>query len=125
MTSTRVALVTGSSRGIGAATARRLVQDGYRVCINYCADKGAADSVATELGSDNALVVQANISNEGDVVRLFETIDRDLGPLGALVNNAGILRPQASVHDLDADRINAIMRVMMSPAKPLGYEEYD
>ena len=109
----RVALVTGSSRGIGAATARLLGEQGYRVCVNYRADSNAASVLVDELASSrvSAIAVQADVSHEEDVVRLFETAEAELGALTALVNNAGILLPQMGIDRMDAERINEILAV--------------
>lgn len=82
-------IVTGGSRGIGAATARLAGQRGYAVCVNYLQDRDAAELVAASI--PRAIAVQADIGVEDDVVRLFETVDRELGPLTALVNNAAAL----------------------------------
>ncbi len=107
----KTVLVTGSSRGIGAATARLLASRGYAVAINWRDDERGAMQVLADVKASgvNAVAVQADISKEGDVVRLFETVDAALGPLTALVNNAGILARQARVEHLDAERINRIL----------------
>lgn len=106
-----VAIITGASRGIGAATARVLARKGYQVCVNYRRDENAANAVVSELISygAKAIAVQADISKENDVVRLFEVVDQELGPVTALVNNAGILLPQIRVEDMDASRINQVL----------------
>ncbi|MEM8682182.1 MAG: SDR family oxidoreductase [Pseudomonadota bacterium] len=111
MNDERVAIITGSSRGIGAATARLLAQEGYRICVNYRADEAAANAVASELADfgAKAIAVQADIGNDDDAVRLFEIVDQELGPVSALVNNAGIVLPQMRVEDMDAERINRIL----------------
>ncbi len=109
MTLQRTALVTGSSRGIGAATARSLAHSGYRVCINYRKNAVAAYALAKELATFDPIVVQADVSNENDVERLFKTIDNELGPLTALVNNAAVLSTQMRLDALTADRINWIL----------------
>lgn len=108
MTSNRVAIITGSSRGIGAATAKLLASAGYRVCVNFRSDAIAANSLISTLTNEGstAIAVQADVSIESDVVRLFETVDEQLGSVGALVNNAGIVLPQMRVEDMDASRIN-------------------
>jgi NAD(P)-dependent dehydrogenase (short-subunit alcohol dehydrogenase family) len=100
-------LITGGSRGIGAATARRAAAAGYAVCVNYRRDRAAADAVvgAIEAGGGRAIAVAADVAVEADVVRLFETSDRMLGPLRGLVNNAGILEVQTRVEDMDAARL--------------------
>ncbi len=109
--SDRVLLVTGGSRGIGAATARLAAARGYAICINYRVRRDAADAcVATIVDAGGrAFAVQADIAIEADVVRLFETCDRELGTVTALVNNAGILETQMRVEAMDAARITRIL----------------
>lgn len=107
----KVALITGASRGIGAATARLASAHGYAVCVNYRADHAAADRVVADIrrGGGEALAVAADVSNEVDVVRLFDTVDRELGTITALVNNAGILERQARVEEMTAARIARVL----------------
>ena len=109
----RTALITGGSRGIGAATARRAAGRGYAVCVNYRADEQAADDVVDTIRRDGgtAISVAADVGREADVVRLFETVDRELGTVTALVNNAGILELQSRLVDMDAARVERILRV--------------
>lgn len=106
-----VVLVTGASRGIGAATATLAAAHGYAVCINYLGNRQAAEAVATPINAagGRAVVVQADVSIEADVLRLFATVDKELGPLSALVNNAGILDRQCRVEDVDAARLQRIL----------------
>lgn len=106
----KVALVTGGSRGIGAATARQLAQLGYTVVINYARNHAAAMQVADGIIAQGgkAITLQADVSVEADVVRLFADIDRQLGRLDVLVNNAGILLPQGRVEDVTAERVNRL-----------------
>lgn len=104
-----VALVTGASRGIGAETARLLAKNAYRVCINYRADEGAANAIIEQLEPGSAIAVQADVSQEDQVERMFAEIDERFGAVTALVNNAGILRPQSRVENMDAERINAVL----------------
>jgi NAD(P)-dependent dehydrogenase (short-subunit alcohol dehydrogenase family) len=103
----KVVLITGGSRGIGAATARLAAQRGYAVCVNYHRDRAAADEVvrAIEAGGGRSIAVQADVAVEADVVRLFEACDRLLGTLVALVNNAGVLETPMRVDAMDADRL--------------------
>ena len=96
-------IVTGGSRGIGAATAKLAAQRGYAVCVNYLQDRAAAEEVAGSI--PNAITVQADVGVEDDVVRLFETVDRQLGPLTALVNNAATLERQMRLEQMDAARM--------------------
>ena len=95
--------MTGGGRGIGAATARLAAQRGYAVCVNYLQDRAAADEVVRTI--PKAIAVQADIGVEADVVRLFETVDRELGPLSALVNNAATLESQMRLEQMDAARM--------------------
>ena len=108
---TKVAIVTGSSRGIGAATARRLAGNGYAVCINYRHNRAAAEQVLDELEplGTPAVAVKADVSTEEGVTHLFESVDKQLGQLNALVNNAGVLFRQMPVSQMTAERINAIL----------------
>lgn len=101
-------LVTGGSRGIGAATARLAAERGYAVCIAYRHNQVAADAVVAgiNMAGGQAAAVEADVSLESDVVRLFEQLDRQFGPLTALVNNAGIVEQQMKVEQMDAGRLS-------------------
>ena len=105
-----VVIITGASRGIGAATARLAARRGYSVCVNYRRNAEAAEEVATaiDLAGGTAITVPADVTSESDVERLFETCDRKLGPPTALVNNAGILETQMRVESMDAARLHRI-----------------
>jgi NAD(P)-dependent dehydrogenase (short-subunit alcohol dehydrogenase family) len=105
-----VVLITGASRGIGAATARLAGERGYSVCVNYRSNRDAAESVVKTIESRGAraVAVAADVAEERDVVRLFETCDKALGSLTALVNNAGILETQTRVDNIDAARVARI-----------------
>src|SRR5579859_6878978 len=105
-----ILLITGASRGIGAAAARLAAERGYDVCVNFRADHAAADAVVAEVRTfgRRAIAVQADVASEPDVVRLFETVDTKLGPIAALVNNAGILERQSRVEHVDAARISRV-----------------
>ena len=89
----KIAVVTGGSRGIGAATARMLGEKGYVVCVNYQATEAAAAAVVADIqqSGSHAIAVQGDVSKPADVIRLFKTVDTELGTLNALVNNAGIV----------------------------------
>ena len=106
-----ILLVTGGSRGIGAATARLAAARGYDVCVNYRINKDAASRIVAdvEAAGRRAVAVGADVAVESDVVRLFETCDRELGRLDALVNNAAILDKQMRLEAMDAARITRIL----------------
>lgn len=113
-----VAIITGSSRGIGAATALRLAENGYSICVNYISDEQAATSVVDTILATGAkaIAVRADVSHESEVERLFSAVDNQLGELTALVNNAAIIRPQMRVEDMSEDRINAILSTNVTSA---------
>ena len=107
-----IMIVTGGSRGIGAATARLAAKAGFDVCINYVRDASAAERAADEVRATGrlALAVQADVAKEADVERLFEATDRELGRVTALVNNAGIPGGQRRrVESLSAESVNALL----------------
>ena len=108
-----VVVVTGGARGIGAATCRLAARRGYAVCVNYRSDAAAAQRVVDDIvaGGGRALAVQADVSREADVARLFEASHARLGPLTALVNNAGILERQMRLDEMDGARFERVMAV--------------
>lgn len=107
-----VIIITGASRGIGAATAVLAAQAGYRICINYRADDLAAQRVLAqvrELGAD-AIAVRADVSIEDEVMQLFQRVDHELGRVTALVNNAGTIGRQSRVEAMSEFRLLDVMR---------------
>lgn len=105
-------VITGGSRGIGAATARMAAARGWDVCLGYLKNEAAAAEVvaACEALGAMATAVRADVSMEADVLELFETAER-MGPIRGLVNNAGIAAGRSRVADLDADRVEALFAV--------------
>lgn len=108
---TKVALVTGASRGIGRAAALLLARQGYAVGVNYLRDESAARQVVAEIEAQGgkALALQADVADEAQVMAMFAALDAGLGMLSALVNNAGILFRQANIEQLTAERINQVL----------------
>lgn len=111
MSKQKVVIVTGGGRGIGAATARLFAQHGYAVCVNYKSNSTAALTLVKELEQmgSRSIAVQADVSKQEDAVRLFEAVDKELGGVSVLVNNAGILKKQMRLDEMDADRINTVL----------------
>lgn len=101
-----VLLITGASRGIGAATARRAAAAGWQVAINYARDAAAAQAVAADVRAlgERAITVAADVADEAAVLAMFARVDAELGPLGGLVNNAGIVAMKARLDDMDVAR---------------------
>ena len=108
-----VSIVTGGSRGIGAATAKMLGARGHRVCVNYQGAAEAAQSVveAIRTNGGEAIAVQADVSVADDVSRLFDTVDRELGTLDVLVNNAGIVGPRCRVEELSEAELRRVLDI--------------
>jgi NAD(P)-dependent dehydrogenase (short-subunit alcohol dehydrogenase family) len=108
-----VLVVTGGGRGIGAATARLAARHGWATCVGYLGRADAAAAVVADCRAAGvaAVAVQADVSVPADVRRLFDTAEADLGRVGGLVNNAGIVAPQSRVGDMDADRITRMFAV--------------
>jgi NAD(P)-dependent dehydrogenase (short-subunit alcohol dehydrogenase family) len=108
--SSQVLIITGASRGIGAATARLAAARGFRVCINYLRQQQAAEEVvdAIQQTGGTAIAIQADVSNEAEVARLFDSANSQLGPVAALVNNAGTVERQTRLDAIDAARLQRI-----------------
>jgi NAD(P)-dependent dehydrogenase (short-subunit alcohol dehydrogenase family) len=111
METTGVVIVTGGGRGIGAATARLAAERGYAVCVNYKSDAAAAGEVVAQArkAGAKAIAVQGDVAKEADVVRLFDAAVAGLGPVTALVNNAGILERQCRLDEMEAARFERIL----------------
>lgn len=109
-TSKKILLVTGASRGIGAATATLAARQGYAVCVNYLHNQTAAEKVVDAIVKQGgeAIAIAADVGNEQEVIELFQKIDRELGPLQALVNNAGILELQMRLTSMNAARLQRV-----------------
>jgi NAD(P)-dependent dehydrogenase (short-subunit alcohol dehydrogenase family) len=103
-----VMLITGGSRGIGAATARLAAERGYKVAVNYVHNSKAAEALARDVAG---VAIQADVAAERDVVRMFEELDKKLGRISVLVNNAGIVDRSARVDELSAERIQRMFAV--------------
>ena len=109
----KITIVTGGSRGIGAATATLLASHGHAVCVNYVSNADAASKVVSQIeaAGGRALAVQADTSVEADVMRMFETVDKELGTLTGLVNNAGTNGRRTRVDDLQPDEIRQLLDI--------------
>jgi NAD(P)-dependent dehydrogenase (short-subunit alcohol dehydrogenase family) len=106
MAASPVVVITGASRGIGAATAELAAERGWAVCVNCRSNLDAAQAIVSRIAAagGRALAVQADVSRESDVRRLFETAGGELGPLKALVNNAGVLETQMRLDAMTIER---------------------
>jgi NAD(P)-dependent dehydrogenase (short-subunit alcohol dehydrogenase family) len=109
----KAVLVTGGSRGIGRAIVRLAAERGWSVAVNYAGNAGAADDAVreAEAAGAKAVAIRGDVAVEADVVRTFDEAEAALGPLSALVNNAGIVAPERSLADMDADRIRRVFDV--------------
>jgi NAD(P)-dependent dehydrogenase (short-subunit alcohol dehydrogenase family) len=107
------ALITGGSRGIGAAAAIALAEDGWDVGLSYRtrSDEAAAVVTACDKLGRRAVAVQAEVSEPADIERLFDTVTSELGQLGAVINNAGVNSPTGSVADYDLARLERVFRI--------------
>lgn len=108
-----VMLITGGSRGIGAATAVMAAAEGYDICVNYASNADAAAAVVDECraAGASAMAVQADVSDEDQVIELFEQTEAELGPLTVLVNNAGILHTASRLETFSIDRLREVVDV--------------
>jgi NAD(P)-dependent dehydrogenase (short-subunit alcohol dehydrogenase family) len=113
-----VMIVTGGSRGIGAATARIAGERGYAVCVNYRRDADAAQAVVADIekAGGRAIAVAGDMSSEPDVINLFETSDAELGTLKVLVNNAGIVDTKGRVEDFTLERLQRMFAINITGA---------
>lgn len=108
-----VLLITGASRGIGAATALLAAQNGWSVAVNYTANALAADEVVRQIrqAGGNAMSVQADVGDEAQILRMFEQIDAKMGRLTGLVSNAGVVDATARVDEMSWSRLERMMRI--------------
>lgn len=109
----RVLLVTGGSRGIGAAVCRLAAADGYRVVVNFAAEESAAARVVDDIvaAGGEAFAIKSDIGSEPDVLAMFAAIDQRYGRLDALVNNAGVVDRKSRLEDMSVDRLTRMMRI--------------
>ena len=109
----QVILVTGGSRGIGAATARLLGRGGHAVGVNYVRDESKAQDVAADVVSagGRAIAVRADVSDESAVRAMFDTVEQSLGPIDGLVNSAGITGPKCDVADVDPEALRRVFEI--------------
>jgi NAD(P)-dependent dehydrogenase (short-subunit alcohol dehydrogenase family) len=109
----KVLLVTGGSRGIGAATSRLAAKAGYRVAVNYASNEAAATALVAAIAQDGgeALAIKGDVGSEADIQAMFGRIDHAFGPLDALVNNAGVVDRRARVDEMSGARLERMMRI--------------
>ncbi|CDH32283.1 SDR family oxidoreductase [Xenorhabdus bovienii] len=106
----KVTIITGGSRGIGKATALCLAQQGHHVCIGYRSREDEADEIVDILRGfgQSAMAVRVDVTDEKQIMALFQRTEKELGYISGLVNNAGVLKPQATIEQLTAERLNTI-----------------
>lgn len=106
----KVIIITGASRGIGAATARLAARQGYAVCINYKNQESAAQTLVKEIQASGgkAMAIAADVTNLQNVEHLFKQTELSFGSISALVNNAGIVAPQTRFENVDLERIQRL-----------------
>ena len=111
--SAKVMLITGASRGIGAATARLAAKRGYDVAVNYVSNRAAAEAVVADIRKSGrkAVAIPADVGKPEDIVRLFKTVDSELGRLDAFFNNAGIVEKAAKFVEIAPERLQRILSV--------------
>ena len=108
-----VLLITGGSRGIGAATARLAARRGWAVAVNYASQAAAADEVVRAITAEGgrAIAVQGDVGDEAQVLAMFAQVDAELGPLTGLVNNAGVVDMQVRVDEITVPRLERMLRI--------------
>lgn len=113
MTDSPVLLVTGGSRGIGAAACLAAARRGWRVAVNYALNEEAANAVVSEImkAGGDAIAIKGDVGNAADIVSMFEAVDKHFGRLDGLVNNAGIVDYIARVDEMSAERLERMMRI--------------
>src|SRR5438270_7311359 len=116
--SKRAVIVTGASRGIGAATARLLGTQGYPVAVNFVKNEDSSAAVVRDIvaAGGKAVAIRADVAHESEILKLFEISDRELGPLWGLVNNAAVTGGFARVEDLTSAALSAVMAVNIAGA---------
>ncbi|RZL94754.1 MAG: SDR family oxidoreductase [Variovorax sp.] len=109
----QVLLITGGSRGIGAATARLAARRGWAVAVNYASQAAAADEVVRAITAEGgrAIAVQGDVGDEAQVLAMFAQVDAELGPLTGLVNNAGVVDMQVRVDEITVPRLKRMLRI--------------
>ena len=110
-------LVTGGSRGIGAAVCRLAAKAGYRVAVNYASNEAAAAALVAEIqaGGGEAFAIKGDVGNEADVVAMFAAVDRTFGGLDAFVNNAGVVDRKARVDEMSVENKKTMMKAHAIP----------